>query len=50
MNRDDEIAIAAITLTETMLDNDSNGMHICIGMEGKKIDFYCRYEFTEEEE
>lgn len=39
MSKDTEITIAAITLTETMLDNDSNAMHISFEMEGKKIDF-----------
>lgn len=50
MNKDKDIAMAAITLTETMFDNDSDGMHISIEMEGKKIDFYCHYKFTEGEE
>lgn len=50
MNKENDIAIAAITLTESMLDNDSNAMHISIEMEGKTIDFYCHYEFTKEEE
>ena len=46
MNKENDIAIAAITLTAAMLDKDSNGMHISIEMEEKKIDFYCHYEFT----